>query len=113
MSWVTKLKDATAAKTVRFWANRYRKQYGIMLDLKLDSRQRSVQAEVLPKGETVTITFSAQYRLLPEPGGGTLLTLSDIHSSREWLDLLLHAVTPRGVTIPLPSPYGHLLHVAL
>ena len=113
MSWINKIKDASVAKIVRFWANRNRKEFGVMMDLKLNSKQRFVQAEVLPIGETIAINVSAQYHLLPDPGGGTLLELSDIQTSREWINIFLQAVSPRGVTIAVSPTYGQLLRLAL
>ena len=113
MCWITKLKDTSVATIVRFWANRYRQQYGVMLDLKLDSEQKSVQAEILPKGETVAINVSAHYHLLSKPGGETLLTLSNINTSREWINNFLQAFNPQGVSIAVSRPGSHLLRFGL
>ena len=112
MGLINKMKDASLAKMIMFLANR-RKRYGVMLDLNLDSKQRILKADILPKGETASISISAQYEFHQEPGGSILLKLSDVHASREWIDIYLQEVNQRGVTVAVPQKFGQLLRLVL
>lgn len=112
MGWINKMKDASLAKMIVFWANR-RKRYGVMLNLNLDSKQRILKADILPKGETDSIRIFAQYKFHQEPEGSILLKLSDVHASREWIDIYFQEVNQREVTVPVPQKFGQFLRFAL
>jgi hypothetical protein len=64
------------------------RKYGEMTKLKLDTAQRSIEAEVELKGETQPIQVRVhEYEILQE-GGTAYVVLKDISTSREWLTAL-------------------------
>ncbi|MBM3833937.1 MAG: hypothetical protein FJ403_11840 [Verrucomicrobia bacterium] len=75
-----------------------------MLNLYIDSRQKTVQIEVLLKGEKEPITLVVQEYELSSEESGTYLIIKRATASREWLSLLLDEFA-RGKRILIPDKY--------
>ena len=81
-----------------------------MLNLNIDSRQKTVQCEVLLKGETQPLTLVVQqYEIVAEPAG-TFIVIHKASASREWLTAVLENFV-RDKKIPLPEKYANLLRM--
>lgn len=81
-----------------------------MLNLKLDSSQKTAQCEVLLKGETEPIAIVLQqYEIVAEPSG-TFIIIRKAAASREWLTVVLENFVCRK-KIPVPEKYVHVLRM--
>ena len=83
-----------------------------MLNLNIDSTNKTVRAEVLPKGETTPITITACYEVCRRDGADGL-QLSEINTSREWINVLLKDLNHTEALIPLPAQYARMLGLVL
>jgi hypothetical protein len=85
-------------------------RYGEVADVKLNTRERSVQLSIKLKGEPdpVTVNFG-KYALIKE-NGQLWLTVDGrtIEASREWLTLLLQDQAGRQ-RLPIPQKYAWLV----
>jgi hypothetical protein len=85
-------------------------RYGEVLDLKLNTREQSVQLSIRLKGEPDPITVNfGKYALIKE-SGQLYLTVDGqtIESSREWLTLVLQDQAGRQ-RLPIPQKYAWLV----
>jgi hypothetical protein len=85
------MKDWAFAKTLcgiwYFWLS---KKYGYMINLKIDSTNKTLAIELMLKGETVPVKLEADYKLVDEAGGLFLEIHNPECGSREWLTALLN-----------------------
>ena len=96
----------------RVWVNSKFGRYGKMLNLNIDSANKTVCAEVLPIGETAPITVTARYEICRRDGDAGL-QLSEISTSKEWINVLLQELKRTEAVIPLPAQYARLLGLML
>jgi len=76
-------------------------RYGLMTQLKIDPENKTIDVELLLKGEREPIQIHVNgYTLQSTPDGGTI-TLSGITVSREWMNLL-SAEFLRDRPLPIP-----------
>jgi hypothetical protein len=98
------MKDWLLSKGIRLaWDMRFKKVYGDLLDLQLDSRAKTLKAEFLLKGETAPICLDCDYLLTTESEVTNFKILRVNRCSREWLETLLNNLaTQHLLTFPLP-----------
>jgi hypothetical protein len=99
-------KDRLISERIKQELNTRIARYGEVLEVKLNTRQRSVQLSIKLKGEPDPITVNVgKYELIKED---TKLSLSvdsqSIGASREWLTLLLQDQAGRH-RLPVPQKY--------
>jgi hypothetical protein len=108
--WLRRKKDSTSSFFVERALQTFLWDYGRMLNLKLDSRQKTVQCEVLLKGETHPITLDVhQYEILTE-AAGTFVVIRKASASREWLAVVLENFVC-GKKFPVPENYANILRM--
>jgi hypothetical protein len=74
-------------------------RFGRMLDLKVDSKEKTIRAEVLLKGEKEPIEIRiGHYEVRTEGSSG--LALSSIKTSRPWIDEVIALKGPE-IFIPI------------
>ena len=103
-------KGALAAVTM--WVNSRFERYGKVLNLDVDSANKTVHAEVLPKGETSSIIVTARYEVRRRDGEDEL-RFSEINISREWINVLLKELGRTEAAIPVPPKLGIALRAVL
>lgn len=96
------LKDAKHTlrdEPVRHWINSKLGRYGEMLKLEIDSKQKTISLEILPKGETMPIQVHiGDYEIIEgDPGG---VKLRDVHTSREWITEIIKTLALEP-TVPI------------
>lgn len=102
------LKDTLTSAAARSLLASRIERYGKLTELHLDSKARTITAEVVLEGETEPVAIHVgRYRIGGEPGKHTL-TVEELEVSRLWLKNLLEDVLV-GKPLPVPS----LLLVAL
>ena len=100
-------KDRLISERIKQELNTHLAKYGEVLDVKLNTRERSVQLSIKLKGEPDPITVNiGKYELIKED---TKLWLTfdsrSIEASREWLTLLLQDQAGRQ-RLPVPQKYA-------
>jgi hypothetical protein len=100
-------KDRLIGERIKQELNTHLARYGEVLDVKLNTRERSVQLSIKLKGEPDPTTVNiGKYELIKED---TKLWLTfdsqSIEASREWLTLLLQDQAGRQ-RLPVPQKYA-------
>jgi len=100
-------KDRLISERIKQELNTHLARYGEVLDVKLNTRERSVQLSIKLKGEPDPTTVNiGKYELIKED---TKLWVTfhsqSIQASREWLTLLLQDQAGRH-RLPIPQKYA-------
>ena len=100
-------KDRLISERIKQELNTHLARYGEVLDVKLNTRERSVQLSIKLKGEPDPTTVNiGKYELVKED---TKLWVTfhsqSIQASREWLTLLLQDQAGRH-RLPIPQKYA-------
>ena len=100
-------KDRLISERIKQELNTRIAKYGEVVDVKLNTRERSIQLSIKLKGESEPITVNiGKYELIKED---TKLWLGvdsqSIEASREWLTLLLQDQAGRH-RLPIPQKYA-------
>ena len=81
-----------------------------MVNFVIDSQRKTVQCELLLKGEKEPLTFVLQqYELITEPAG-IFVIVHKASCSREWMTLMLEDFV-QGRKFLLPEKYARLLRM--
>jgi hypothetical protein len=100
-------KDRLISERIKHELNTHLARYGEVLDVKLNTRERSVQLSIRLKGEPDPITVNiGKYALIKEETQlWVTIDSQSIEASREWLTLLLQDQAGRQ-RLPIPQKYA-------
>jgi hypothetical protein len=100
-------KDRLISERIKHELNTHLARYGEVLDVKLNTRERSVQLSIKLKGEPDPITVNiGKYALIKEETQlWVTIDSQSIEASREWLTLLLQDQAGRQ-RLPIPQKYA-------
>jgi hypothetical protein len=100
-------KDRLISERIKQELNTRLARYGEVLDMKLNTRERSVQLSIKLKGEADSITVNiGKYELIKEESQVWLgVDSQSIQASREWVTLLLQDQAGRQ-RLPVPQKYA-------
>jgi hypothetical protein len=100
-------KDRLISERIKPELNTHLARYGEVLDVKLNTRERSVQLSIKLKGEPDPITVNiGKYALIKEETQlWVTIDSQSIEASREWLTLLLQDQAGRQ-RLPIPQKYA-------
>ena len=102
------IKDKALSRCIAFAFNSRLKKFGKIIHLELESQKRSIEMEILLKGEREPLRAEiTRYDILKEEGK-YFLTIRKIVTSREWINLLAEEYL-EGERIELPEHYGKML----
>jgi len=89
---INSAKDALLSQGAKTGLNHLLRKYGTMLDLKLNTAERSLSVSLHLKGEENPIQINIREYTLVTKEGRTYVELdgSKIETSREWLTTLIH-----------------------
>jgi hypothetical protein len=82
-------KDALASQAARVWANNLIARYGKVQDLKIDSRQKTLEVSCLLDGESSPITIRVENYTVETEGSKKFLRATNFSCTRPWLQNLL------------------------
>ena len=99
-------KDEGISWVLKKWVDSKFERYGSMISIQIDSKQKTVQAEALLKGESEPITMTAGYCVAADSGHIKLLKIS---TSREWINVVLQETGMANLNIPLSGISAKLL----
>ena len=104
------MKDAALSKGAKAGINSYIKEYGKMLKLTLDSKNKSITMEVLLEGEKEPLSVNVQHYELTEENGKHLLKIYGIQTSRAWINTVAGSYL-EGKALEVPAEYAKMLKV--
>jgi hypothetical protein len=100
-------KDRLISERIKHELNTHLARYGEVLDVKLNTRERSVQLSIKLKGEPDPTTVNiGKYALIKEDTRlWVTVDSQSIEASKEWLTLLLQDQAGRQ-RLPIPQKYA-------
>ena len=104
------MRDAALSKGAKVAINTYLKEYGKMLKLNLDSKNKSITLEVLLEGEKEPLSVNVERYELTEEQGKHLLKIYGIHTSRAWINAIAGSYL-EGKSFEIPEEYAKMLKV--
>jgi hypothetical protein len=96
-------KDTVLQRIAAWVINKYHlKQLGQMSTLRLDSEKQEIFMVLNLHGEPTSIELAVHYRVL----SSTLIEITDVRSSREWITTLVNNIVPaEAKRIPVPAAF--------
>jgi hypothetical protein len=85
----SKLKAYGALAAIRLWFNLKFAKIGVMTKLVINAESKVIHVELDLKGEPTPIAVDIEGYQLQQRDGKTTLTLEKIHTSREWMNVVL------------------------
>jgi hypothetical protein len=82
-------KDALASQAAKTWANTLMARYGKVQDLKIDSRQKTVEVTCLLDGEISPVTIRIENYTVEIEGDKKFVRATHFSCTRPWLQSLL------------------------
>jgi hypothetical protein len=82
-------KDAMASQAAKAWANTRIAPYGKIQDLKIDSRQKTMEVTCLLDGEVSPVTIRIENYTVEAEGDKKFIRATHFRCTRPWLQKLL------------------------
>jgi hypothetical protein len=108
--WMRKVKDSSTAFVAERALGGWIERYGHMLNLNIDSGRKTIECELLLKGETAPIVFQVKKYEVVTDASGTGIVIHEATASREWMAAILEDFV-RGRRIPVPEKYTGILRM--
>lgn len=109
---IRRFKDKTLSQGLALAINTRIKRYGKMLNLKLDSKRKTIELDILLKGEKELIHVTVnQYEVIEEEGRWYLLA-REIVTSREWINTVAESFL-KGQRFAIPEQYAKMLRMVV
>lgn len=105
-----KMKDAALSKVAKIAINNQIKEYGKMLKINLDSKQKSIEVEVMLDGEHEPLSVHVKQYELTEENGKHLLKVHGVSTSRAWIDTVASSYL-EGKSFEIPAEYVKMLKI--
>jgi len=107
-----KVKDAALSKGAKIAINNQIKEYGKMLKLNLDSKQKSIETEVMLDGEHGPLSVHVGNYEMTEDNGKHFLKVHGVITSRAWINTIASSYLD-GKTFEVPEAYAKMLKVVI
>jgi hypothetical protein len=109
---IRRLKDKTLAQGLTLVLNARMKRYGEVLRLQIDSKAKSIDIEILLKGEKEPIHVTVNHYEMIEEKGRWYLLAREIVTSREWINAVAESLLA-GQRLEIPERYAKMLKVVV
>jgi hypothetical protein len=97
----TSLKEAALESAVKAFINREIEKFGVITELAIDTRRKTMRAELDLKGETSRILITVGGYDLSEKDGEIRIAFQNVTASREWIAAALNQyVVSRTFQLP-------------
>lgn len=107
-----RIKDTALSKGVKIAINNQFKEYGKMLKFNLDSKEKSIDIEVMLEGEREPLALHIQKYELTERDGHHYLVIHGVRTSRAWINTLASEYL-EGRSFEIPSEYAKMLRIVV
>ena len=105
---VTGLKDRALSKGVELALNSRLQRFGKMLSFQLDSQKKTIELEVLLKGERDPLHVTVERYEIVREGAKYYLLAERIVTSREWINTVAESYLA-GQRFEIPERYAKML----
>jgi hypothetical protein len=105
-------KDAGVSFLVQRAVAQWLQPYGRMLNLSIDSKNSRIHIELMPKGESQSVTLEIEEYQLTSAAGAEFIVIKKASASREWIDALIQDFVI-GRPLPLPEKYRQMVKTVL
>ena len=103
-----KIKDKGLSKAAQVAINNYIKEFGEVVQLELDSQQKSMEMEIVLNGEVEPLKLKVgEYALIKEKDS-YFLKVNKIQASREWINTLSTKYL-NGKKFPIAKQYAQII----
>ncbi len=109
---IRSVKDKTLSRAIALAVNTKIRKFGTMLDFKLDSRTKTIELEIMLKGETEPLFVKVQRYEILEENGRYFLLAERIVTSREWINVVAESYL-QGQRIEIAPRYARLLQLVV
>ena len=106
----SKIKDKTLSATAKIAINTQIKEYGKMLKLNLDSKEKSIELEVMLEGEKEPLSIKVEHYTLEEENGKFFLKIYGVETSRAWINTIASTYL-EGKSFEIPAEHAKILKV--
>ena len=100
------VKNSTISALTKKYVNSKLKGYGEMVNLKVDSKNKKIELEVLLKGEKESIFINFEEYEVVRKDDSNYIKFKNVSASREWLEVLI-----QDIAIPNFAPKIGRAHV--
>ena len=105
-------KDTAISKGLQLASNSLIKEYGKVLKLNINSKDKSIDLEVMLEGELEPISVNIGGYHIIEDSGKKFIVLDNITTSRAWLNRVANNFL-NGKRFELPQQYADLLEMII
>jgi len=84
------VKNAGLSKLALIYANKEIKEYGEMVNLSIDSKNKNIELEILLKGEKENIFVNVDKYEVIQKNDSCFIKFKNISASREWITVLIN-----------------------
>ena len=109
---IRKLKDKTLSRGLALALDNRIRQYGRILDLRLDSLNKRLELEILLKGEAEPLQIRIENYEVREEAGRWYLLAKELKTSREWIETLAREYLSER-PIEIPERYAKMLRLVI
>jgi hypothetical protein len=100
-SFANALKERAIEATVKRLINHKIEAFGSVTSLQIDSKQRTISAQLALKGEARSIEIKAGAYDVVQESGVTYISFQNLHASKEWIGHVLNEyVAGRRFKVP-------------
>ncbi len=105
-----KIKDTALSKGIQIAINSQIKEFGKMLKFNLDSKNKTIEIEVMLDGEQEPLMVKVHNYELTEENGKYFIKIHRVTTSRRWINVLAGNYL-EGKAFEIPSEYAKMLKV--
>jgi len=111
------LKNSAVETLAKNFVNNNITEYGEMVNLKIDSKNRNIELEVLLKGEKENILIKIEKYEAVSKDDSNVIKFKNVSASREWIEVLIHNFAipnfaPKKM-IEVDSKYAKLINLLI
>jgi len=90
INFVRNIKNSAISELAKKFVNNFIRDYGKMVNLKIDSKNKNIELEVLLKGEKENIIVKIEEYKVDSDNGENVIKFKNITASREWVEVLIN-----------------------
>jgi len=109
---ISQNKDKATSHAVKHAFNYKLKEIGEMLNFKMDSKNKTIEFEVLLEGEKEPLSINVQNYEITQEGEKFFLIAKDITTSRKWINVIASQYLS-GKQFEIPSEYISILKLVM
>ncbi len=106
------IKDSVVSSAVKTWLNSNYEEYAKMLNFNLDSDEKTIDMDILLRGEEEPIHINIGHYELTQDSGEYYISVDSITASREWIEVFANNLIA-GKMFKVPSNYANMISMLI